>query len=166
MTGAVSANDSVGPVLGRTPSGVFILTARNAAGRETGMLVSWVQQASFAPPMVTVAVNRKRYLGEWLAEFPQLVLNLVGDGQKQFLKHFGAGFAPEESAFEGINIHRTDSGIPVLADALGYLEGVVRAQLETGDHMVYAVEITAGGCGPSFSETKPMVHLRKNGFNY
>jgi flavin reductase (DIM6/NTAB) family NADH-FMN oxidoreductase RutF len=166
MMDAVSVNDSIGPVLGRTPSGVFILTTRNATGRETGMLVSWVQQASFAPPMVTVAVNRKRFLVEWLAESPRLVLNLVGETQKRFLKHFGAGFGPDETAFEGVNVSRTESGLPILADAIGFLEGTVRSQLETGDHVVYAVEITAGGCGPEFSEAKPMVHLRKNGFNY
>ena len=49
--------DAIGPVLGRTPSGVFILTASSGDGQETGMLASWVQQASFDPPAITVAVN-------------------------------------------------------------------------------------------------------------
>ncbi len=158
--------DPIAQVLGRTPSGVFILTAKHADGRETGTLVSWVQQASFAPPMVTVAVNKKRYLVEWLAVSPQLVLNLVGDHQKQFLKHFGAGFGPEEPAFEMMNVSRTESGLPVLADALGFLECAVRAQLETGDHVIFAAEIVSAGCGPTFSESRPMVHIRKNGYNY
>lgn len=158
--------DPIAPVLGRIPSGVFILTAKHADGRETGLLTSWVQQASFSPPMVTVAVNRKRYLKDWLAESPGLVLNLVGDHQKQFLKHFGAGFAPDEPAFEGVSTSRTPTGLPVLTDAMGHLEGVVRGQIETGDHVVYAVEIIAAGEGPTFSESKPMVHVRKNGYNY
>src|SRR3954470_14756244 len=58
---------SVGAVLGRTPSGLFVISAADADGRETAMLASWVQQASFSPPMVTVALNRKRYLNDWLA---------------------------------------------------------------------------------------------------
>ena len=52
-------------VLGRIPSGIFIVTLRHN-GQETGMLSSWVMQAGFEPPMVTVAVNRSRYIGEWL----------------------------------------------------------------------------------------------------
>ena len=68
-----STLDPIAAVLGRTPSGIFVLTARAADGRETGMLASWVQQASFEPPMVTVAVNRKRFLHDWLAEAPQIV---------------------------------------------------------------------------------------------
>lgn len=161
-----SVSDAIGPVLGRTPSGVFIVTARHADGRETGFLASWVQQASFSPPMVTVAVNRKRFLHDWLANSPGVVLNLVGESQKHFLKHFGAGFGPDESAFDGVNLNRSATGLPILADAMGYLEGIVRSQLETGDHVIYAVELIAGGCGPEFAASKPMVHIRKNGFNY
>jgi len=161
-----ATTDPIAPVLGRIPSGVFILTTRHADGRETGTLVSWVQQASFSPPMVTVAVNRKRYLTEWFTESSGVVLNLVGEQQKQFLKHFGAGFGPEEPAFDGMTVSRTPSGLPILTDAFGHLEGIVRSQLETGDHVIYAVEVVSAGSGPMFSESKPMVHIRKNGYNY
>jgi len=158
--------ETIGAVLGRTPSGLFILTARAADGRETGQLASWVQQASFEPPMVTVAVNRKRFLHDWLGDAPQVALNLVGEGQKQFLKHFGAGFEPGAPAFDGLPLRRGETGVPLLAEALGYLEGHVRGRLETGDHVVYAVEIVAAGEGPGFTATPPWVHVRKNGFNY
>jgi flavin reductase (DIM6/NTAB) family NADH-FMN oxidoreductase RutF len=158
--------DTIGAVLGRTPSGLFILTSRAADGRETGLLASWVQQASFEPPMVTVAVNRKRYLHDWLADAPQVALNLIGEGQKQFLKHFGAGFEPEAPAFNGVSTRPGVTGVPILADALGYLEGAIRGRMETGDHIVYAVEIVAAGEGPEFTQVAPWVHVRKNGFNY
>jgi flavin reductase (DIM6/NTAB) family NADH-FMN oxidoreductase RutF len=158
--------ETIGAVLGRTPSGLFILTTRAADGRETGLLASWVQQASFEPPMVTVAVNRRRYLHDWLDDSPEIALNLVGEGQKQFLKHFGAGFEPGAPAFEGLQIRRGETGVPLLAEALGYLEGSVRGRMETGDHVVYAVEVVGAGEGPGFSQTPPWVHVRKNGFNY
>uniref|UniRef100_A0A7C2P3S9 Flavin reductase n=1 Tax=Schlesneria paludicola TaxID=360056 RepID=A0A7C2P3S9_9PLAN len=158
--------DTIGAVLGRTPSGLFVLTSRSADGRETGLLASWVQQASFEPPMITVAVNRKRFLHDWLAKAPLVALNLIGEGQKQFLKHFGAGFEPGAPAFEGLHIRRGETGVPILAEALGYLEGRICGQMETGDHVVYAVEILAAGEGPGFAEAAPWVHVRKNGFNY
>ena len=47
--------------LGRIPSGLFVLTARNGE-RETGMLASWVQQCSFTPPCVSVALRKGREL--------------------------------------------------------------------------------------------------------
>jgi flavin reductase (DIM6/NTAB) family NADH-FMN oxidoreductase RutF len=38
----VTTRQSDGYVLGLTPSGLFVLTAADAAGHETGMLASWV----------------------------------------------------------------------------------------------------------------------------
>jgi len=160
------ARSAIGAVLGRTPSGIFVLTARSADGRETGMLASWVQQSSFEPPMVTVAVNRKRFLHDWLKAVPRLALSIVGEGQKEFLKHFGAGFGPDEPAFNGVAIARSEGGLPVLADAIGYLEGRVVGGMDSGDHVVYTVEITSAGTGPQFHNLQPRVHIRKNGFGY
>ena len=130
------------------------------------MLASWVQQAGFEPPAVTVAVNRKRYINDWLAESPQVVLNLVGESQKQFLGHFGRGFEPGEPAFEGLNTTTAANGLTALTDGLGWLEGTITAQADAGDHVVYVVEITAASRGADLESMKPWVHIRKNGFGY
>jgi len=161
-----SPREAIGRVLGRTPSGVFILTAADGAGRETGMLASWVQQASFDPPLLSVAVNQKRYLNDWLAKAPQMALSLVGKSQARFLKHFGRGFEPDQPAFEGVQVERGITGLPLLSEALGYMEGRVVRQVEAGDHTIYFLEVQAAGAGPDFANEEPMVHIRKNGFNY
>jgi flavin reductase (DIM6/NTAB) family NADH-FMN oxidoreductase RutF len=161
-----NGREEIGRVLGRTPSGVFILTATDGAGRETGMLASWVQQASFEPPIVSVAVNRKRFLHDWLSQAPKVALSLVGRSQGKFLKHFGRGFEPDQPAFEGISILRNATGLPVLADALGYLEGEIVSKADAGDHCVYFVRVDAAGSGPDLASEEPMVHIRKNGFKY
>jgi flavin reductase (DIM6/NTAB) family NADH-FMN oxidoreductase RutF len=143
-----------------------VLTAADAAGRETGMLASWIQQASFDPPMITVAVNRKRYLNEWLLQAPRLAVNVLGESQRELLKHFAAGFSPDEPAFEGVAVARGCTGVPVLARALGYVEGDVVGRLACGDHTVYVVKIVGGGTAGSLTQEKPMVHIRKSGFHY
>jgi flavin reductase (DIM6/NTAB) family NADH-FMN oxidoreductase RutF len=126
------ARDEIGRVLGRTPSGVYILTASDGAGRETGMLASWVQQASFEPPIVSIAVNQKRYLHDWLSQSPTIALSLIGKSHGRFLRHFGRGFDADQPAFEGVEIHRSPSGLPVLAGALGFLEGAIVGKAEAG----------------------------------
>lgn len=158
--------DNIGRVLGRTPSGIFILTAGDGAGRSTGMLASWVQQAGFEPPSLTVAVNAKRYLNDWIKASPRIALNLVGEGQHQFLKHFGRGFEPDQPAFEGMNTATSRLGLPVLTEAMGYVEGIITGQMEAGDHIVYLLEIQHAQAGEQLAELKPMVHIRKNGFGY
>ena len=163
-----SAREVMAKVLGKTPSGLHILTAGNGEGQETGMLASWVQQAAFEPPAVTVAVNKKRYLNDWLEKQPEVVLNLVGENQNEFLKQFGRGFEPDQPAFEGIETTRAGNGLPVLAGALGYLEGKITGKLETGDHFIYLVELTGAGTAneETLVKSAPWTHIRKNGFGY
>lgn len=155
-------------VLGKTPSGLHILIAGDGNGRTTGMLASWVQQASFEPPAVTVAVNKKRYLNDWLEKSPHVVLNLVAESQNEMLKQFGKGFEPDEPAFEGVETGTAQNGLPTLTRAIGYLEGTVQNKMDAGDHFVYLVELsTAGSANPeSLPSAAPWTHIRKNGFSY
>ena len=69
-------------ILGKVPSGIYILTAQHGDDA-TGMLASWVMQAGFDPPMVTVAVNKSRYLAEWLREGSNFALNVVAEEGKK-----------------------------------------------------------------------------------
>ncbi len=163
---STTAQESLGRVLGRIPSGVFILTAEDGNGRSTGMLASWVMQASFQPPMITVAVNQSRYLNQWLKDSPNVVLNLVGENQMEFLKQYGKGFEPDEPAFEGMETKLSDSGLPILTSAIGYLEGKSVNSVTCGDHKIFLIELTGGELTSSDELPSPMVHIRKNGFNY
>ena len=159
-------NEAIAPILGRIPSGVFILTAQGNDDLETGMLASWVQQAAFEPPSITVAVNDKRYLNDWLETGKALAISIIGETQKSLLGHFGKGFDPGEPAFEGIELDRSPAGLPVIKDAIGWLEGTVESSLSAGDHRVYLVRLTAASSGPRLEGEKPWVHVRKNGLGY
>lgn len=148
--------------LGRLPSGIYILTV-GEGDNATGMLASWVQQAAFDPPMVSVALKRGRHVTERIEAGEPFVLNVVGEGQKPLLKHFAKGFEPGEPAFEGIAIARTACGAPGLADAIAVVECRMTAAADAGDHRVVVAEATGGEV---LADTPPMVHLRKRGDHY
>ncbi|MGI9456665.1 MAG: flavin reductase family protein [Aeoliella sp.] len=150
------------PVLGRVPSGIYILTAGTGA-RSTGMLASWVMQAGFEPPMLSVAVKQERYVAAWLTEGQPFVLNLVGEGQGPFLKHFGKGFEPGEPAFEGVETNLCPTGVPLLTAALGHLECEPAGHVDSGDHRVFLARVVRGRLA---SDAAPMVHVRKSGSRY
>ncbi len=157
-----SSDFDIAPILGRISSGIFILTVKNG-DQETGMLASWVMQAGFEPPMISVSVKKGRYIAGWLDQGLPFVLNVVAEGQVNLLKHFSRGFEPQEPAFEGVDVARTPNGIPVLSEALGHLECKPSGSIESGDHHVFLAEVT-GGC--LSREAKPMIHVRKNGMQY
>jgi flavin reductase (DIM6/NTAB) family NADH-FMN oxidoreductase RutF len=105
-------------------------------------------------------------LNDWLKVSPRIGLNLVGDGQHAFLKQFGRGFEPDQPAFEGVNTTTSPLGLPILTEALGYLEGTITSQMSAGDHVIYLLEVQNAKPGEQIANVKPMVHIRKNGFGY
>lgn len=161
-----SAPDVVSSLLGRVASGVFILTVGDGQGRETGMLASWVQQAAFAPPAVTVAVNRDRWWRSWLEGHPKMALSIVAATQKDLLRHFGRGFAQDEPAFAGQEVIRGVTGLPLLARSIGTLEGTIVSQMTSGDHIICLVEIESATTGTLLETDSPMIHVRKSGLRY
>jgi flavin reductase (DIM6/NTAB) family NADH-FMN oxidoreductase RutF len=148
--------------LGRVPSGLFVLTARQGDG-ETGMLTSWVQQCSFEPPQVTVALRHGRDVAAWLTPQATFVLNILDDTQTDMIAHFGKGFGPGEAAFEGLDVDRPEGCPPVLAEVLAYLECRVASRCEAGDHDLVIAQVVGGRM---LGEGHPMVHVRKSGTHY
>jgi flavin reductase (DIM6/NTAB) family NADH-FMN oxidoreductase RutF len=149
--------------LGRVPSGLFILTVRHG-DRVTGMLASWVQQAGFEPPMLTVALQKDRFVVDWVRSSGRFVLNQVPAGNKSLLRHFAKGFAPSEPAFKGVAVAREELAGPVLAEALGHLEVELVDEVTGGDHVVILGRIVGGGL--IHEEAQPMIHVRRNGLHY
>ena len=150
------------PVLGRVPSGIFILTV-GSGERATGMLASWVMQAGFEPPMVTIAVKKGRYVEDWITRGDPFILNLVAEKQFDLLKHFGKGFEPDQPAFEGLSIRHCARAVPILTDCLGHLECEPVSHFDSGDHRIFLAKVVRGGLQ---GEAAPMVHIRKSGKNY
>lgn len=151
------------PVLGRVPSGIFILTV-GVGERATGMLSSWVMQAGFEPPTVSVGVKLGRYVCDWLSAGQPFVLNLVGESQSHFLKHFGKGFEPGADAFEGLAVQHCARGVPILSDAIGHLECEPVKHIDSDDHRIFLAKVVRGKLHDA--DAKPMIHVRKSGANY
>jgi len=149
--------------LGRIPSGIYILTVRYEE-HSTGMLASWVQQAGFEPPTLSVAVRRDRYVAKWIESSRRFTLNQVAKGNKNLVRHFGRGFEPGAPAFEGLELLDEASGNPVLASAMAFLDTEVLSSCLSGDHQIFLSRIVGGRILNSDSE--PMIHVRHNGFHY
>lgn len=149
--------------LGRVPSGLYILTVRQGE-RETGMLVSWVQQCSFEPLQISLVLRRDRDVLSWLGVGATCTLNLLGEGQSNLISHFGKGFALDQPAFTGLEVERVPGQGPILRSALGYLLCRVASRVPVGDHELFVAVVEGGKLLQP--EGKPMVHVRKNGLRY
>jgi len=157
-----AAKKSLASALGRIPSGLFIVTARQGSAA-TGMLVSWVQQCSFAPPRISVAIKPKREVNAWLTPDSVFVVNILEDEQSDLISHFGKGFTLSEPAFTGLAVKHSDDGPPILQEALAYLRCRLVDRLPVGDHDLLIGEVLAGEV---LNEGEPRVHIRKSGLTY
>jgi flavin reductase (DIM6/NTAB) family NADH-FMN oxidoreductase RutF len=159
---AESEDDSLAAALGRIPSGLFVLTVRHG-DQETGMLASWVQQCSFDPPQITAALRQGRAVLAWLTQGATFALNVIPEGGKALVAHFGKGFEVGQPAFQGLEVKRDNENPPILLASHAYLICRVASQLEVGDHNLVVGRVTEGSV---LNAGHPTVHVRKNGLKY
>ncbi len=158
-----SMKESIGAAIGRIPSGLFVLTARHE-DRRGGMLVSWVQQACFEPPMVVVAVSKGRPIMPLISESRSFGLCQIAKGDKVLLRKFAGKIDPSEDPFLGFELlESSHSGVPILANVLSYMECEVACHMDVeGDHDLFVGRVVRGG----YIKGEPHVHLRENGYSY
>jgi flavin reductase (DIM6/NTAB) family NADH-FMN oxidoreductase RutF len=152
--------DAWAAALGRIPSGLFVLTCQPSR-KPVGMLASWVMQAGFRPPMVTMALAKDRPFIASLAKCSLCVVNILPTHSKDILIRFGKPEA-DSDPFSGLelveNLHP-----PVLARAHAYLMGKPVETLDSADHRIVLLEIMEGNI---LHQGEPVVHIRRNGMNY
>lgn len=148
--------------LGRIPSGLFILTT-GRGDDATGMLASFVQQAGFSPPVVTVALGKERSIVPQLRACGAFCLSILHDASSHLVKHFARGFEPGQPAFVGVDIDIADNGVPFLTRAHAHLACRVIGEIAWSDHLVVAGEVIAGH---RIDDERPLTHVRKSGSSY
>lgn len=155
--------EGIDRIMGQTPSGIMVLTI-GTGDQATGMLASWVMQAGFEPPMVSVAVKQGRYVGDWITAGQPFNLNLLGESHGIHLKHFGKGFEPGAPAFKGVETVLCPRGIPILRHTMGHLQCEPAGHVDSGDHRVFLARVVRGAVVDD--QQRPMVHVRNSGSHY
>jgi len=153
--------ETIGAALGRIPSGCSILTAVHD-GRSTGLLVSWVQQATFDPPAITACLKQGRPASQLIDASRRFLLNVIGEESKHLFHHFGKGFSLEEDAFSGLSVRETTFG-PLIESCIAHLGCQVTNTIPVGDHDLYVGEVVAAGV---VEGARPYTHIRKSGLAY
>lgn len=159
-----SLDSELDKAIGRISGGLYIITAKKG-GLSSAMLASWVTQASFDPPGITISVAKDRAIESLMQVGDTFVLNILEEGKYQpLMKHFLKRFPPGADRFEGIKTQTAENGSPILTEALAYLECEVISRMECSDHWVVYSKITSGRVSDLDGLTA--VHHRKVGNYY
>lgn len=134
--------DRTEQAVGRVVGSLCVLTTPspdpNDLTQAEATLVSWVSQASFNPPGLTIAL-RRAWADSACEIGEQFVLNILKEGLS-VRRSFQQALPPGVSPLAELKLQAASNGCPIIEDALAYLECQVESRLECGDHwLIYAV---------------------------
>lgn len=124
--------------LGKFPSGVTIVTTKDADGRLHGITVSAFASVSLEPPMILVCVDKRAGSHDAFAESGAFVVHILEESGENHSNQFASHSSDK---FDGIEYRRGIEEIPVLENALVALECRLAHAHEGGDHTIFVGEI-------------------------
>ena len=124
--------------LSRFPSGVTVVTTKDADGNLHGITVSAFASVSLEPPMVLVCVDKTAGSHDALAESGAFVVNILAEEHESHSDKFAA---PISDKFDGISYRDGIAESPILENALVALECRLAHAHEGGDHTIFVGEV-------------------------
>ena len=126
-------------VLGRFASGITVITALDADGRDVGMTVSAFCSVSLHPPLVQACVDRAASMFDALQHAERFGVNVLAAEQEALSRRFAS--VESSHRFDGLGYSRGESGVVLLDDALAHIECSMVSRYEAGDHMMFVGEV-------------------------
>lgn len=162
MTPSIDLASAVGHI----PSGLFIVAVQDTSENSIpdAYLASWVQQVSFSPLMISLAIRPGRPAYDLIKSEKVFSINIVGEHDKSFLKHFWKGYDPDFNPFNELKFEIGENGGVLLPQAKSIIECQAVEFVKPGDHEVVFAKVLASYV--LNDESRPMTHVRKSGNNY
>ena len=127
---------------GQFATGVTVLTVERAPGKVHGMTANSVTSVSLDPLLLLICVDQRANLLPLVKQKKRFGVNILKEGQEAISRYFAQ---PEErsdvEAQLGIRYRWTESGIPLLDDALVHVACNVVASYIAGDHTIFIGEV-------------------------
>ncbi|MDJ0731405.1 MAG: diflavin flavoprotein, partial [Crocosphaera sp.] len=101
-----------------------------------GFLTSWISQATFNPPGLMIAIEKKQWNEAEFKVETSFIVNILREG-RTVRKHFSEG---NRNPFEQLETETASNGCLILKEGLAYLECTVQQRVEAGDRwLVFAL---------------------------
>jgi flavin reductase (DIM6/NTAB) family NADH-FMN oxidoreductase RutF len=125
-------------VMGHFATGVTVITTRDADGRPYGFTANALCSVSLDPPMLLVCVDKGAESHPALARSGVFAVNILRHGHEDLSRRFAVSGGDK---FGEVSHRDGRTGVPVLDDALGFIECRVVDAHDAGDHTIYLGQI-------------------------
>jgi len=113
-----------------------------ARGEERNMFTAnWLTQVSFEPPLLALSVENDSYSIGMIRETGVFAVSVLASGERELAGQLGKRWRLRPDKLDGIPLHASATGCPVLQDALGFVECRVTDHVAAGDSTVFIAEV-------------------------
>ena len=130
-------------VMGHFATGVSVVTALDG-DRPQGITVIALSSVSLEPPLVLVALDRRRFITPTVRAAGRYAVNVLAENQQALSDCFaGAPVTPGRDLFCGAAWYAGTTGLPLLEGAIATLECTVVETFSSGDHDLFVGRVDA-----------------------
>jgi flavin reductase (DIM6/NTAB) family NADH-FMN oxidoreductase RutF len=143
--------------------GLYAVTAAHEGERGV-FTANWLSQASFEPPLVMLSVENDSSTLPLIRASGRFAICPLAEGQRELAGALGRPKKRAGDKYETLDLAvvETASGVPALAESLGYVVCDVQSEVPAGDSVVFVAEVVEA-C--SFADTPPL-EMRQAGFRH
>ena len=131
MTGDAVGGDHFRRVLGNYPTGVAVITSSDGTGAPLGMTVGTFTSVSLDPALVAFLPDRKSQSWARIRPRRRFCVNILAEHQEEVCRTFARSATQK---FDAIGWHPSPTGLPLLDDAVAWIECDLWSVFEAGDH--------------------------------
>lgn len=147
------SNDEFRAALSRFPSGVTVVTTKDADGTFHGITVSAFCSLSLEPLLVLICIEKSAGSHDAIEESKAFVVNILSSAQIELSEQFAS---PLPYKFDGVFYRLGIDGIPVIAGVVASLECRLKQVCDGGDHTIFVGEVE----NVSTNDGYPLVYSR------
>lgn len=130
-------------VMGHFVTGVSVVTALDGA-RPAGITVNALSSVSLEPPLVMIALDRRRFITPIVRAAGRYAVCILGEDQQALSDCFaGAAVTPGRDDFCGAAWRPGTTGLPLLDGAIATLECTTVETFSAGDHDLFIGRVDA-----------------------
>jgi 3-hydroxy-9,10-secoandrosta-1,3,5(10)-triene-9,17-dione monooxygenase reductase component len=130
-------------VMGHFVTGVTVVTTLDG-GVPQGITVNALSSVSLEPPLIMVALDRRRFITPSVREAARFAVNVLSEDQQELSDCFaGAPVDPGRDLFCGATWTPGSTGLPLIDGAIATIECTVVERFQAGDHELFIGRVDA-----------------------
>jgi len=121
-------------------SGLYLITIKQDK-EATASTISWVNQASFDPPLIMMGVRKDSNTNDLLRKAGCCALHFLKQDQKDLAEKFFKSVSLEGNTLGGLEFETQQTGAPIFKQTAAHVECKIINEMAEGDHTVYLAEV-------------------------